>query len=278
MKFDFQQKVVAITGAGGILCSEMAIFLAKQNARVCLLDIDVQAVTDLQEKIRKAGGEALAIACDVLDEEAIRKAHETILNTYGPVNFLINGAGGNHPKATTTSPVFSKEQLGQEKTFFDLSKSDFTFVFDINFMGAFLVIKEFAKDMLESDDAAIINIASVNSFLPLTKIPAYSAAKEALSNFTKWLAMYFSAVPIRVNAIAPGFLLTKQTKPLFYKQDGKTPTKRLSQIIEGTPMKRLGVPEELLGTIGYLLDKDLSGFVTGAIIPVDGGYTAYSGV
>lgn len=278
MRFDFQQKIVAITGAGGILCSEMALFLARQNARVCLLDIDLQAVTDLQEKIRKEGGEALAIACDVLDEDAICKAHETIRKAYGTINFLINGAGGNHPKATTTSPVFAKEQLGQEKTFFDLSKPDFSFVFDINFMGAFLMTKEFAKDMLDSEDAAIINIASVNSFLPLTKIPAYSAAKEALSNFTRWLAMYFSAVPIRVNAIAPGFLLTKQTKPLFYEKDGKTPTKRLRQIIEGTPMKRLGVPEELLGTIGFLLDKELSGFVTGAVIPVDGGYTAYSGV
>ncbi|MDD7433685.1 MAG: SDR family oxidoreductase [Peptoniphilaceae bacterium] len=278
MKFDFTNKVVAITGAGGILCSAMARHLAKCHAKVCLLDIHEEAVKKLAEELQKEGYEAIGIYCNVLDEESIRLAHETIRKQFGGMNFLINGAGGNNPKATTDSPIFSKNQMGKEKTLFDISAKDFSFVFDINFTGTLLVTQEFAKDMIDIEDAAIINIASVNSFLPLTKIPAYSAAKEALSNFTKWLAMYFSGVGIRVNAIAPGFLLTHQTKPLFYEEDGITPTKRLSQILEGTPMKRLGNPEELLGTICYLLDSDLSGFVTGAILPVDGGYTAYSGV
>ncbi|MCI6156754.1 MAG: SDR family oxidoreductase [Peptoniphilaceae bacterium] len=278
MKFDFTNKVVAITGAGGILCSAMATHLAKCHAKVCLLDIHEEAVKKLAEELQKEGYEAIGIYCNVLEEESIRLAHETIRKQFGRVNFLINGAGGNNPKATTDSPIFSKNQMGKEKTLFDISAKDFSFVFDINFTGTLLVTQEFAKDMIDIEDAAIINIASVNSFLPLTKIPAYSAAKEALSNFTKWLATYFSGVGIRVNAIAPGFLLTYQTKPLFYEEDGITPTKRLSQILEGTPMKRLGNPEELLGTICYLLDSDLSGFVTGAILPVDGGYTAYSGV
>ena len=278
MKFDFTNKVVAITGAGGILCSAMARHLAKCHAKVCLLDIHEEAVKKLAEELQKEGYEAIGIYCNVLDEESIRLAHETIRKQFGGMNFLINGAGGNNPKATTDSPIFSKNQMGKEKTLFDISAKDFSFVFDINFTGTLLVTQEFAKDMIDIEDAAIINIASVNSFLPLTKIPAYSAAKEALSNFTKWLATYFSGVGIRVNAIAPGFLLTHQTKPLFYEEDGITPTKRLSQILEGTPMKRLGNPEELLGTICYLLDSDLSGFVTGAILPVDGGYTAYSGV
>ena len=190
----------------------------------------------------------------------------------------LNGAGGNNPKATTTSEVFRKEQLGKEQTFYDLSEEGFRFVFDINFTGEFIVTKEFTKDMLDGGDNCILNIASVNTYLPLTKIPAYAAAKEAVGNFTKWLAMYFSGVGIRVNAIAPGFLLSHQTKGLFYREDGVTPTARLKKIMKGTPMNRLGKPEELLGATLFLLDSRAAGFITGAVIPVDGGYTAYSGV
>lgn len=275
---DLSGRVAVVTGAGGILCSEMSRVLAAAGAKVAVLDIDEAAARKVADTINREGGTALAVCCDVLSEERVAQAHKVILEELGPTDILLNGAGGNNPRATTDSEVFDKSQLGTEKTFFDLEEKGFRFVFDINFTGVFLMMREFAKDMLDGGNHCIINIASVNSYLPLTKIPAYSAAKEALSNFTKWLAMYFSKSGIRCNAIAPGFLLTKQTKPLFYEPDGVTPTARLGKIIEGTPMKRLGTPDELLGTILFLCDEKASGFITGAVIPVDGGYTAYSGV
>lgn len=278
LNVDLNGKVAAVTGAGGILCSEMSKALAAAGAKVALLDINEEAAADVAEKIRSDGREAIALKCDILNEENIIAAHNAVLEKFGKINILINGAGGNNPRATTTSEVFEKSQLGNEKTFFDLDENSFRFVFDINFTGAFMVTKEFAQDMLDGGNNTIINIASVNTYIPLTKIPAYAAAKEAVGNFTKWLAMYFSKSGIRVNAIAPGFLLTHQTKPLFYEADGVTPTKRLGKIIEGTPMKRLGKPEELLGTVLFLCDEKASGFITGAVIPIDGGYTAYSGV
>jgi NAD(P)-dependent dehydrogenase (short-subunit alcohol dehydrogenase family) len=278
LNVDLSGKVAVVTGAGGVICSYMSRIIAAAGAKVALLDINEEAVKSVADKINADGGVAIGVRCDVLNSESIKAAHETILKEFGKCNILLNGAGGNHPKATTTSEVFSKDQLGREKTFFDIEREGFDFVFGLNFMGTFLPTQEFAKDMIDGGDNTIINIASVNTFLPLTKIPAYAAAKEAIGNFTKWLATYFSEVGIRVNAIAPGFLATHQTKALFYQEDGKTPTPRLSKIIAGTPMGRLGEPEELAGTLLFLLCSEASSFVTGTVIPVDGGYTAYSGV
>ena len=278
LNVDFTGRVAVVTGAGGVLCSDMSRALAAAGAKVALLDINEEAVTRVAEEIVQEGGIAIPVKCNILDEEDIRRAHEKVLSELGKTNILLNGAGGNNPRATTTSEYFDKAQLGKEKTFFDLDESGFRFVFDINFTGEFMVTKEFAKDMLDGGDNCILNIASVNTWLPLTKIPAYAAAKEAVGNFTKWLATYFSKVGIRVNAIAPGFLSTHQTAALFYEADGVTPTPRLGRIIEGTPMKRLGTPDELLGAVLFLCDEKAASFITGAVLPIDGGYTAYSGV
>lgn len=278
LKVDFSGRIAVVTGAGGVLCSCMSKALASAGAKVALLDIDFEAAKRVADEIIQDGGIAIPLRCDILSSEDIMKAHEEVLMKFGKTNILLNGAGGNNPRATTDSEVFDKSQLGKEKTFFDLDDSGFRFVFDVNFTSQFMVIKEFARDMLDGGNNSILNIASVNTYLPLTKIPAYAAAKEAVGNFTKWLATYFSKTSIRVNAIAPGFLSTKQTKTLFYEADGVTPTARLGKIIEGTPMKRLGAPEELLGAVLFLLDEKAAGFITGAVLPIDGGYTAYSGV
>ena len=275
---DFTGRVAVVTGAGGVLCSDMSRALAAAGAKVALLDINEEAVTKVADEIVRDGGIAIPVKCNILDEEDIKAAHRTVLEKLGKTNILLNGAGGNNPRATTASEYFEKSQLGKEKTFFDLDEAGFRFVFDINFTGEFMVTKEFTQDMLDGGDNCILNIASVNTWLPLTKIPAYAAAKEAVGNFTKWLATYFSKVGIRVNAIAPGFLSTIQTAALFYEADGVTPTPRLGRIIEGTPMKRLGKPEELLGAVLFLCDEKAAGFITGAVLPIDGGYTAYSGV
>lgn len=278
LNVDLSGKVAVVTGAGGVICSYMGEIMAAAGAKVALLDINEEAARIVADRINANGGTAIGVYCDVLNNKSIKEAHEVVLKEFGKCNILLNGAGGNHPKATTTSEIFSKDQLGKEKTFFDIEKEGFDFVFGLNFTGTFLPTQEFAMDMIDGGDNSIINIASVNTFLPLTKIPAYAAAKEAIGNFTKWLATYFSGVGIRVNAIAPGFLATNQTKALFYQEDGMTPTPRLEKIIAGTPMGRLGEPKELAGTLLYLLCYEASSFVTGAVLPVDGGYTAYSGV
>ncbi len=277
-KADFTGKVAVVTGAGGILCSSMSKALASAGAKVALLDINEESIKKVAEEIEKDGGTAIPVRCNILDKDEVKKAHELILKTFGKTNILLNGAGGNNPRATVDSEVFKPDQLGKEKTFFDIDEESFRFVFDINFTGEFIMVRESAQDMIGGKNNSILNIASVNTYLPLTKIPAYSAAKASVYNFTQWLAMYFSDVGIRVNAIAPGFLLTHQTKPLFYQKDGITPTPRLNKIIAGTPMHRLGEPEELIGSVLFLLDEKASGFITGAILPIDGGYTAYSGV
>ena len=275
---DFTNRVAVVTGAGGVLCSSMAKALAKAGAKVALLDINEEAAKKVADEICADGGEGIAVKCNILERESIREAHRTVLEKLGKTSLLINGAGGNNPRATTTSEVFHREQIGKEKTFFDLDEDGFRFVFDINFTGNLLVTQEFAMDMLDIEGSSILFIASVNTWLPLTKIPAYAAAKAAIGNFTKWLAMYFSDAGIRVNALAPGFLSTHQTKALYYEADGVTPTKRYGRIIEGTPMKRMGLPDELLGAVLFLLDARSSGFTTGAVLAVDGGFTAYSGV
>lgn len=275
---DLSDKVAIVTGAGGVICSYLASVMASCGAKVALLDINEEAAKIAAEEINDNGGMAIGLKCDVLDRCSLQMAHKEIMKIFGKCSILLNGAGGNHPTATTTSETFKRDHATVENTFFNLDKEGIQFVFDLNFMGTFLSTQEFSQDMIDGGEPAIINISSMNAFTPLTKIPAYSAAKASVSNFTQWLAVYFAEVGIRVNAIAPGFLSTKQTKALFYEEDGVTPTSRLHKIIAGTPQGRLGEPEDLAGTLLWLLCSEASGFVTGAVIPVDGGYSSYSGV
>ena len=276
-QIDLKDKVCVITGAGGVLCSMFAEAIAKTGARVALLDLNEDAAKDYADKIVKDGGIAKAYKCNVLDKESIENAHKKILADFGTCDILINGAGGNNPRATTDDEYFKKEDMGSLKTFFDLDKDGVEFVFNLNFIGTLLPTQVFAKDMIEKSDASIINISSMNAFTPLTKIPAYSGAKAAISNFTKWLCVHFSKTNIRCNAIAPGFFVTKQNEKLLFNEDG-TPTARTGKILSSTPMDRFGNAEELLGALLFLLCKDASSFVNGVVIPVVGGFSAYSGV
>lgn len=251
--------------------------MAKTGAKVALLDLNEEMAKQYADEITKENGIAKGYKCNVLDKESIGEAHSQILKDFGTCDILINGAGGNNPKATTDNEYFVPENLGEMKTFFDLDKEGVEFVFNLNFLGTLLPTQVFAKDMLEKDDASIINISSMNAFTPLTKIPAYSGAKAAISNFTQWLAVYFSKTNIRCNAIAPGFFVTKQNEKLLFNEDG-TPTPRTDKILNSTPMGRFGKAEELIGTLLFLVSKDASSFVNGVVIPVDGGFSAYSGV
>ena len=276
-EIDLKDKVVVITGAGGVLCSMFAKAMAKTGAKVALLDLNEEMAKQYADEITKDGDTAKGYKCNVLDKESIENAHSQILKDFGTCDILINGAGGNNPKATTDNEYFVPENLGEMKTFFDLDKEGVEFVFNLNFLGTLLPTQVFAKDMLEKDDASIINISSMNAFTPLTKIPAYSGAKAAISNFTQWLAVHFSKTNIRCNAIAPGFFVTKQNEKLLFNEDG-TPTPRTDKILSATPMGRFGDAEELIGTLLFLVSKDASSFVNGVVIPVDGGFSAYSGV
>ena len=273
----FKDKVAVITGAGGVLCSMFAKALASEGASVVLLDLNEQGVADVAEEIKKEGYIAHYYKCSVLDKVELEGVHNDIINNVGKCDILINGAGGNHPRCTTTREYYENgdESNDEIKSFFNLDKEDFSFVFDLNLMGTLLPTQVFAKDML--DGGTIINISSMNAIRPLTKIPAYSSAKSAVSNFTQWLAVHFANTGIRVNAIAPGFFVTKQNKDLLFDKDGN-PTKRTEKILNATPMKRFGKPEELIGTLKWLCDEKESGFVTGIVVPVDGGFSAYSGV
>lgn len=276
-EIDLSNKVVVITGAGGVLCSMFAEALSKTGAKIALLDLNEEAAKDFAGKITESGGVAKGYKCNVLSKESLESVHEEILSDFGSCDILINGAGGNNPKATTDNEYFSAEDMGNLKTFFDLDQAGVEFVFNLNFLGTLLPTQVFAKDMLQKDDASIINISSMNAYTPLTKIPAYSGAKAAISNFTQWLAVHFSKTNIRCNAIAPGFFRTKQNEKLLFNEDG-TPTARTNKILSSTPMERFGKPEELIGTLLFLVCKEASGFVTGTVIPVDGGFSAYSGV
>ncbi len=276
-EIDLTDKVVVVTGAGGVLCSMFAEALAKTGAKIALLDINEAAAKENAEKIVKDGGTAKGYMCNVLDKASIEKAHADILADFGTCDILINGAGGNNPKATTDNEYFKAEDMGKMKTFFDLDKEGVEFVFNLNFLGTLLPTQVFAQDMLEKDDASIINISSMNAYTPLTKIPAYSGAKAAISNFTQWLAVHFSRTNIRCNAIAPGFFVTKQNEKLLFTEDGK-PTPRTDKILGSTPMGRFGKPEELIGALLFLVSKDAASFVNGVVIPIDGGFSAYSGV
>ncbi len=272
-KVDLRNKVVAITGAGGVLMREFAFAMAECGARVALLDINEQAAKEVASKI---GENALAIKTNCLDKQSIIAAKKQINEKWGSVNFLINGAGGNNPKATCDNEYMTPDLPEETKSFFDLDESGLKFVFDLNITSAFLVTQVFAADMVKTG-GDIINISSMNAFRPLTKIPAYSAAKAGISNFTQWLAVHFAPCDIRVNAIAPGFFVTNQNRDLLFDKDGN-PTPRTGKILAGTPMKRFGEPGELIGALLFLADRNASGFITGVILPVDGGFNAYSGV
>ena len=278
MNVNLNNKVAVVTGAGGVLCSMFAKALASCGAKVALLDLNEEAADVFAKEIIKEGGLAKAYKANVLEKENLEAVHEAILKDFGPCDILINGAGGNNPRATTDNEYFQLEDLNKEtKTFFDLDDSGVSFVFNLNFLGTLLPTQVFAKDMLGREGCNIINISSMNAFTPLTKIPAYSGAKAAISNFTQWLAVHFSKTGIRVNAIAPGFFATAQNKALLFNEDG-SPTARTGKILAATPMGRFGESEELVGPLLFLLNNEASSFVTGVVLPVDGGFSAYSGV
>ena len=271
-KIDLSGKVAVITGAGGVLMSEFARALAECGAKVALLDINAEAAQAVAASI---GENALAVPTNCLEKASIEAAYKTITEKFGKVNFLINGAGGNNPRATCDNEIMTPDTEGL-KSFFDLEESGLKFVFDLNITSAFLVTQIFAKDMVKTG-GNIINISSMNAFRPLTKIPAYSAAKAGISNFTQWLAVHFAPCGIRVNAIAPGFFVTNQNRALLFTEDGQ-PTARTNKILNATPQKRFGEVNDLIGTLLWLADDNASGFVTGVVVPVDGGFAAYSGV
>ena len=272
-KVDLSDKVVVLTGAGGVLISEFAKALAECGAKVALLDINLPAAQRVAEEI---GKNAIAIETNALSTESLENAKRIVNKTFGKVNFLVNGAGGNNPKATTDNETMTPDIAEDVKTFFKIDEAGLRFVFDLNITSAFLTTQVFAKDMLETG-GNIINLSSMNAFHPLTKIPAYSAAKAGISNFTEWLAVHFAPVGIRCNAIAPGFFVGNQNRGLLFHPDG-SPTPRTNKILAGTPMGRFGEVKELIGTLLFLADDNASGFITGVVIPVDGGFNAYSGV
>lgn len=273
-------KTIVLTGAGGVLCGTLAKALAKQGHNVALLDLRKEAADEIANEINANGGKAIGVAANVLEKESLQNAKKEVNGAFGDCDILINGAGGNHPLGTTSNTHFLESDLENKaegfKTFFDLDTSGIKFVFDLNFIGTLLPTQVFAEDMIGKEGCSILNISSMNAFTPLTKIPAYSGAKAAISNFTQWLAVHFSKVGIRVNALAPGFFLTDQNRSLLTNSDGSL-TPRGNQIIDQTPMGKFGEPEDLIGTTLWLCGEGAS-FVTGVVIPIDGGFSAYSGV
>ncbi len=273
-------KVIVLTGAGGVLCSTLAKALAKEGHKIAVLDLRQEAALKVADEIICEGGLALGVAANVLDKKSLETAKMEINEKLGTCDILINGAGGNHPLGTTSKSHLLEEDLQNDenglKTFFDLDVDGIKFVFDLNFIGTLLPTQVFSKDMVSKSGCSILNISSMNAFTPLTKIPAYSGAKAAVSNFTQWLAVHFSKVGIRVNALAPGFFLTDQNRSLLTTAEGKL-TPRGNTIIEQTPMGRFGEPEDLVGITLWLCGEGAS-FVTGVVIPIDGGFSAFSGV
>ena len=271
-------KVAVVTGAGGVLCSNFAKVLARAGAKVALLDLNEEAAKVYADEIVAEGGVAKAYGCNVLDREICTNVAEKVLADLGPCDILINGAGGNNPKATTDKEYFEIGDIDADtKSFFDLDAAGVGFVFNLNFLGTLIPTQAFATQMVGRPGCSILNISSMNAYTPLTKIPAYSGAKAAISNFTQWLAVHFSKVGIRVNAIAPGFFSTKQNAKLLFNEDG-TPTARTGKILAATPMGRFGESEELEGGLLFLLNNEAAGFITGVVLPIDGGFSAYSGV
>ena len=274
---DLSGKVAVVTGAGGVLCSAFAKTLARAGAKVALLDLNEEAAQSFADEITAEGGVAKAYKCNVLDKAVCYEVADAVEKDFGKCDILVNGAGGNNPRATTDKEYFEEGDIDADtKSFFDLDASGVEFVFNLNFLGTLLPTQVFAKS-LAVRGGTVINVSSMNAFRPLTKIPAYSAAKSAVSNLTQWLAVHFSKVGVRVNAIAPGFFVTDQNRALLYDADGR-PTPRTDKILAHTPMNRFGEPSDLIGTLLYLCDANASGFVNGTVIPVDGGFAAYSGV
>ncbi len=280
-KIDLTDKVAVVTGGTGVLGGQFVDALAACGAKVAVLGRKLEATEKKAAEVRENGGMAIGVAADVVDKESLKAAHNVILEKLGPVDILINGAGGNHPKGTTTKEYLFEEDLIEKTndmtTFFDLDPQGVQFVFNLNFLGTLLPSQEFASDMVNRPGATIINISSMNAFTPLTKVPAYSGAKAAVSNFTQWLAVHMSKVGIRVNAIAPGFFITGQNEKLLKNEDGSY-TERSEKILAGTPTTRFGESDELIGTLLYLVSHEASSFVNGVVIPVDGGFNAFSGV
>ena len=275
---DLTGKVAVVTGAGGVLCSMFSRALAAAGAKVAMLDINEEAVTNFTASIREEGYTAKGYRCDVLDKASLEAVHEAVLKDFGPCDILLNGAGGNNARANTDLEHYNPGDLEKEvKTFFDLEQPGVEWVFRLNFIGTLLPTQVFGKDMVEREGCNIVNVSSMNAFTPLTKIPAYSGAKAAISNFTQWLAVHFAPAGIRVNALAPGFFVTNQNRDLLFNPDG-TPSARAGKILAATPMGRFGEAEELVGTLLFLVNNEAAGFITGVVIPIDGGFNAYSGV
>lgn len=274
-------RVAVITGGGGVLCGDFAKALARQDVKVAVLDLNEAAAQKVADEITENGGTAIAVGCNVLEKESMEKAREIVNEKLGTCDILLNGAGGNNPKGTTTKETLEKIDLVEKnddvKTFFDLDPQGISFVFNLNFLGTLIPTQVFAPDMAKKENTCIVMITSMNAFRPLTKIPAYSAAKAAVKNFTEFMAVHFADVGIRVNSIAPGFFSTNQNKALLWNEDG-TPTARTGKILAATPMKRFGEPQELEGSLLFLCDEAYSSFITGTTIAVDGGFNAYSGV
>lgn len=280
-KIELDGRVALVTGGGGVLCRSMAAALAECGAKVVVADLRQEAADAAAEAIQSAGGVAMGVACNVLEKDSLEAANQTIEAAWGSVDLLVNGAGGNHPKGTTgmeyLDPALLEKVQEDVTTFYDLTPEGIQFVFNLNFLGTLLPCQVFTKGMVRKGRGSIVNISSMNAFTPLTKIPAYSGAKAAVSNFTQWLAVHMSRVGIRVNAIAPGFFLTDQNRALLTTEDGSL-TPRGQTIMSQTPMQTFGVPEDLLGALLWLVSDKGAGFVTGTVIPVDGGFSAFSGV
>lgn len=276
INIDYTGKVVVITGAGGLICGAMARAFAQSGARVAALDLNEEAVKKLADELKVEGYICEGYKADVLDPEALEQVHQSVIRDLGKCDILVNGAGGNHPSATTTNE-YQHEAQPNSKTFFDLEAGGVDLVFKLNFQGTLLPTQVFAKDLTEKKSGCILNISSMNAYTPLTKIPAYSAAKAAVSNFTQWLATHFAGTGIRCNAIAPGFLVSAQNRALLFNDDG-TPTARSAKILNGTPTNRYVDASELIGATLFLCDDRSASAITGVVLPVDAGFSAYSGV
>lgn len=276
LKVDYTGKVVVITGAGGLICGAMARAFAQCGAKVAALDLNEEAVKNLENELVAEGFVCKGYKANVLDPEALKAVHEQVVNDLGKCDILVNGAGGNNPRATTDNEYQHEHKEGG-KSFFDLDADGVDFVFKLNFQGALLPTQAFAVDMVEKQAGCILNISSMNAYTPLTKIPAYSAAKAGISNFTQWLATHFAGTGIRCNAIAPGFLVSSQNRGLLFNADG-TPTARSTKILNGTPTHRYVDASELLGATLFLCDDKSASAVTGVVMPIDAGFSAYCGV
>ena len=276
LNIDYKDKVVVVTGAGGLICGAMARAFAQCGAKVAALDLNEEAVKKLADELTQEGFVCKGYKANVLDTENLKQVHEAVVADLGACDILVNGAGGNNPRATTDNE-YQHEAKERGKSFFDLEANGVDFVFKLNFQGTLLPTQVFAKDMVRKNKGCILNISSMNAYTPLTKIPAYSAAKAGISNFTQWLATHFAGTGIRCNAIAPGFLVSAQNKALLFKEDG-TPTARSSKILKGTPMNRFVDADELLGATLFLCDDNSASAITGVVLPIDCGFAAYSGV